>query len=85
MTIKESGTDTPFFCVHPVGGTAMCYADLAHLLPESTPFHGIEAVGLGHGEEPLRTIEDMARTYLAAVRAIRPEGPYLLGVGPWAD
>ncbi|MCT9077907.1 amino acid adenylation domain-containing protein [Streptomyces fulvoviolaceus] len=79
VTIKESGTDAPFFCVHPVGGTAMCYAELAHLLPESTPFHGIEAVGLGHGEEPLRTIEDMARTYLAAVRAIRPEGPYLLG------
>ncbi|MCH0538727.1 amino acid adenylation domain-containing protein [Streptomyces sp. MUM 203J] len=79
VAIRETGSEPAFFCVHPVGGTTMCYAELARLLPDDRPFYGIEAVGLAPGEQPLATIEDMARRYVAAVRAVRPDGPYLLG------
>ena len=29
VCIQPEGRGTPFFCSHPVGGNALCYADLA--------------------------------------------------------
>jgi amino acid adenylation domain-containing protein/non-ribosomal peptide synthase protein (TIGR01720 family) len=69
----------PFFCVHPVGGNVLCYAELARALGPDQPFHGLQAPGLEGEQPPLDTIEALAKTYVAAVRAVQPHGPYLLG------
>jgi thioesterase domain-containing protein len=78
VAIEPRGEGRPFFCVHPVGGNVLCYADLARRLGAERPFYGLEAVGLAGGE-PQRRVEEMAATYVQAILAVQPEGPYLLG------
>ncbi|MGH6847574.1 MAG: amino acid adenylation domain-containing protein [Methylocella sp.] len=63
----------PFFCVHPAGGNVVCYEPLSRALKR--PFYGLQSVGLSAGEHPLRSIEEMADTYLEAIRSVAPSGP----------
>jgi thioesterase domain-containing protein len=68
----------PFFCVHAIGGAVLSYRDLAIQLGGEQPFYGIQAAGLTGG----RAVDDlpaMAAQYAAAVEAVAPHGPYLLG------
>jgi thioesterase domain-containing protein len=73
-----AGTSRPLFCVHPAGGTVFCYRDLARHLPSSRPVYGLQARGIDGLEPPHSRIEDMAADYLAAIRAVQPDGPYYL-------
>ncbi len=68
-----------FFCVHPGGGGASVYQDLARHLAPDVRLVGVQAVGLTGDEAPLRSIESMARRYVDALREAQPEGPYHLG------
>ncbi|MEM7352138.1 MAG: amino acid adenylation domain-containing protein, partial [Acidobacteriota bacterium] len=84
VPIQRGGAARPFFCVHPVGGNVMCYAALARHLGPEQPFYGLQTPAL-NGSETHR-IEEMAASYLVAVRTIQPEGPYALGgwsMGGW--
>jgi amino acid adenylation domain-containing protein len=77
--LRPAGTKKPFFCVHPGAGNVLCYLELAHRLGADQPFYGLQAAGI-EGEQPPRTqVEEMAAAYLDALRAVQPEGPYLLG------
>jgi thioesterase domain-containing protein len=77
--IQPGGSQRPFFCVHPVGGNVLCYAGLARHLGPDQPFYGLQHPGLYGALEPFTRIETMAMYYLDAIRAVQPEGPYLLG------
>jgi amino acid adenylation domain-containing protein len=79
VTLQPEGTGTPVFWVHPVGGNVLCYAELARHLGTGRPFHALQATGLDGSEPPLTRVEDMAHRYVEQVRAVQPEGPYLLG------
>ena len=79
IPIQPAGSQRPFFCVHPVGGNILCYADLARHLNREQPFYGLQSPGLEGEQVPLTRIEDMARHYLAALQTIQPQGPYRLG------
>jgi amino acid adenylation domain-containing protein len=79
VAIQPGGTRPPFFCVHPAGGTAFCYVNLARCLGPDQPFYGLQVPNQRSGEEALRTVEEMAASYLALIRAVQPQGPYLLG------
>ncbi|MEM4408366.1 MAG: amino acid adenylation domain-containing protein, partial [Candidatus Caldarchaeum sp.] len=79
VKIQPSGTKTPFFCVHPIGGTVLCYASLARSLGQDRPFYGFESPGIHGEQEPLRDVEDMAAFYIEAMRGVQPCGPYLIG------
>jgi amino acid adenylation domain-containing protein len=79
VTLQPEGTLTPVFWVHPVGGNVLCYAELARRLGTGRPFHALQATGLDGREAPLASVEAMARRYVEQVRAVQPEGPYLLG------
>jgi thioesterase domain-containing protein len=59
--------------VHPAGGNVVCYEALSRAL--NYPFYGLQSVGLNNGERPLRSIEEMANTYLQAIRTVAPSGP----------
>ncbi|WP_373564308.1 amino acid adenylation domain-containing protein [Myxococcus sp. CA039A] len=79
VELRSGRTKRPFFCIHPVGGTVLAYAELAHLLGPDQPFYGLQAPGLD-GEAPtLDSVESLAAHYLRAVRTVQPRGPYLLG------
>jgi thioesterase domain-containing protein/acyl carrier protein len=68
----------PLFWVPGLGGTVVSLYQLGRLLEHGQPLYGLEAVGHRPGEVPLERIEDLAATHLASVRALQPEGPYLL-------
>jgi amino acid adenylation domain-containing protein len=79
VPIQATGTKTPFFCVHGVGGNVLNYRPMAMYLGEDQPFYGLQAVGLDGKQQPLTRIEDMAALYVEHIRTIQPHGPYLLG------
>jgi amino acid adenylation domain-containing protein len=75
VALQPEGAGTPLFFMHPVAGSAFVYVALARLLGTERPFYGLNSPV----NEPLTKIEEMAARYVEAVRAVRPEGPYLLG------
>jgi amino acid adenylation domain-containing protein len=79
VPLHTSGTRIPFFCIHPVGGNVMCYVALARLLGEDQPFYGLQSQGLDDERAPLTDLASMATAYVAAMRQVQPEGPYLMG------
>jgi thioesterase domain-containing protein len=79
VAIQPAGSQPPLFFVHPAGGNIICYVALARHLGLEQPFYGLQARGLDGRDEPFTRLEDMAAYYVAAVRRVQPEGPYLLG------
>lgn len=79
VPIKAGGGGRPFFCVHGGGGGVLSYRALADHLGPDRPVWGLQAHGHDRADGPRAGVADMARTYLAAVRAEQPAGPYLLG------
>ena len=77
--IHLSGSRRPFFCVHPAGGSVLGYAGLSRRLGPDQPFYGLQHPGLDSESRLYTRIEEMASDYLATLRAVQPEGPYLLG------
>jgi thioesterase domain-containing protein/acyl carrier protein len=69
----------PFFFLHGDfnGGGFYCRNLARHLDPDQ-PFQVIHPFGLAGQPAPV-SMEDMAAEHLKLVRAVQPEGPYLLG------
>ena len=78
VPIRPGGSRTPLFLVHPGGGNLLAYATLVGMLSEEQPVYGLRSRGIEQGENPNWTVEEMARDYLAAIREVRPTGPYRL-------
>ena len=78
VAIQPHGSGRPVFCVHPGGGTVLCYLELARRLGADRPVYALQARGLEEGQEPFTRVEDMAAHYVRAIKTLQPEGPYLL-------
>jgi thioesterase domain-containing protein len=80
VTIQR-GSDNliPFFCVHGSGGNVLNFRDLAQAMGRSQPFYGLQSRGIDGMSRPQSSIEEMAASYLAEIREVQPNGPYLLG------
>jgi thioesterase domain-containing protein/acyl carrier protein len=80
--LQTNGTKPPFFCVHPMGGQAFCFLELARLLGSDQPFYGLQAPALTETPDdalsPAR-LEEMAERYVGALQEVQPVGPYFLG------
>jgi myxalamid-type polyketide synthase MxaB len=77
VTLSRAGTRPPLFLLHAAGGDVRCYYELARAMTER-PVHALRAHGFEPGQEPHRSLRAMALDYLAALRAVQPEGPYHL-------
>ncbi|MEA2562177.1 MAG: hypothetical protein QOH06_3681 [Acidobacteriota bacterium] len=75
--LQTGGSRRPFFFVHPVGGSVFCYTKLARALGPDQPVYGLQSPEEA-GAAPA-SLEEMAESYLVALRAVQPEGPYRLG------
>jgi thioesterase domain-containing protein len=78
VAIRRGGSRPPLFLVHTGHGHVLRYRDLARALGDDQPVYGLAARGLDGGRPPTR-VHAMAAEYLAAVEALDPAGPYLLG------
>jgi amino acid adenylation domain-containing protein len=80
VPIRATGDKTPFFCVHGGGGGAFFVRDIANHIPEDRPVYGLQAAGFSTGTPGVyRPVEEIAARYLAEIRDVQPDGPYLLG------
>ncbi|EEP73198.1 non-ribosomal peptide synthetase [Micromonospora sp. ATCC 39149] len=79
VPIRAEGDRPPLFLVHPLGGNVLCYVPLARHLSADQPLYALQAAGVDAGTEPLRSVPELARAYLDAIRRVRPEGPYAIG------
>ncbi|KMK65641.1 type I polyketide synthase [Puniceibacterium sp. IMCC21224] len=75
----EGGPRTPFFLVAGMFGNVLNLRHLAHLLGADRPFYGLQARGLYGDESPHDDLPQMARDYIAEMKQVQPQGPYLLG------
>ncbi|MEG3875944.1 amino acid adenylation domain-containing protein [Microcoleus sp. herbarium7] len=78
VALNSSGSRTPFFCVHAAGGDILAYLSLADKIGEDQPFYALEQ-SPNSLEVEAKSVEETAAYYLQEIRAVQPEGPYLLG------
>lgn len=79
VPIQPKGTRPPFYCVHGLFGAVLRFQDLARHMAPDQPFYGIQPQGI-NGDMPfLRSVEEMAATYIREMRRSQPEGPYYIG------
>ena len=76
-TLSREGAGRPFFCAAPMD--AFAFLDLARALGPVRPFHVLHPLAAVDPAQPAIDIEALADQYVAHVRAIQPQGPYLLG------
>lgn len=69
---------TPIFLLHGVGSSVVDLVPLVRRMQVDLPIYGLEAKGNDSHEAPLDRIEDIAQSFLAAIREIQPHGPYFL-------
>jgi len=75
LNVRAGQSKPPLFCIHPVGGGAFCYGELAACLDEDRPIYGIQAVGFEGNEAPLTELHAMAARYVAEIKTLWPSGP----------
>jgi thioesterase domain-containing protein len=79
IPVQKGGSRRPFFYmhVHWIGGAFYSFT-LAHDLGADQPLYVIDPYTLDGLPVP-PSIEAMAAAYIHSIRAVQPEGPYLLG------
>lgn len=81
VTIENGRPDAgrpPFVCVHPGGGTVLCYYELAARLGQDQPVYALQARGIHEGQTPRERVEEMASAYVEELLEARPDGPHHL-------
>ncbi len=81
FVVDMGGRDegTPFFMVAGMFGNVMNLRQLSQRLGAERKFYGLQARGLFGDDQPHEDFTEAARDYLAELRQVQPEGPYLLG------
>ena len=86
VALQPSGSQTPLFVVHGMGGDVFYAHRFARMLGPDQPVYGIRAGEIEGQEIPQGGLEEMARGYAREIRALQPEGPYRLAgfsAGGW--
>ncbi len=75
---EVEGTN-PIFFIHPSGGSVHWYTLLSREFSNINSFYGIQALGINGKIEPQTSIEEMAATYIKAIKNVKQKGPYIIG------
>ncbi|WP_253195645.1 non-ribosomal peptide synthetase [Streptomyces sp. JHA26] len=76
VPLQTGGDKTPLFCVHPGVGEVLVFVNLAKYFVGDRPFYALRARGFNEGEKPFATFDQMVDSYVDAIRARQPHGPY---------
>ena len=80
ITFNESDHGIPLFLIHPSRAGAEVYYRLAYKLGKNFPCYGIESHNLNCAVgDYILSIEALATSYIKSLKAIKPQGPYILG------
>jgi thioesterase domain-containing protein/acyl carrier protein len=78
VLLKSSTDDPPVFIAHGLGGSVMDFFQPVKHIQTDHAIYGLQTRGIDGVDEPIESIEEMARFYLDAVKKVQPHGPYLL-------
>lgn len=78
---RASSRESPLFLITDGAGSAIAYIQLPELLPER-PVYALESPFLHCPTEFTCSIEEVAQTYIAAIKLIQGTGPY--NIGGWS-
>jgi thioesterase domain-containing protein len=78
VPLQPRGTATPVFAVAGHNGDVFCFRALARHLGTDQPFFGLQPPGLDGNRKPLSRVENLASYFAAQIRAVRPDGPYVI-------
>jgi len=78
IEIQPGAAKPPLFCISAPNVNALGYRALARYLGPDQPVYGLQAQYPEdlQGEHSRAAVDDLATEYLAALRAVRPRGPY---------
>ena len=78
VPLQPDGDRSPLFCFHNAHNELLLYAPLARALAGTHPVYHVQ--GQGHDGRAITHTDlgEMADEYLAQIRALQPEGPYML-------
>ncbi|MBS0320470.1 MAG: AMP-binding protein, partial [Proteobacteria bacterium] len=79
LPLWRDGDAVPLFMVHGRQGQAFVSPRFMQLLGNRQPVWAFQARGLDGVSPPHPTIDALVADYVAAMRDVRPRGPYLLG------
>ncbi|MEO5616758.1 MAG: AMP-binding protein [Candidatus Eisenbacteria bacterium] len=78
VVLRAGEGRTPLLCLHDLEGDPFLFATLARHLPEDQPVYALRFPAGGPALGVPRTIEELARHYLADFRRLSPHGPCTL-------
>jgi amino acid adenylation domain-containing protein len=78
IKLKNSGSKTPLFLIHPVGGNVFYYIPFVNSLDNDRPVYAIQDPGIRCREPLFESLNDMARFYIKVLKTYQPKGPYLI-------
>ena len=79
LRVNDAGTRTPFFYLHgDLSGGGFYSLKLSRALGQDQPFYVLPPQDI-RLLPAAPSIEEMAAAHLAALRAVRPKGPYVIG------
>ena len=79
-TGSPPGFAPPIYCIHPAGGIAWCYTDLARTMGSTNSVVGLQSPGLLDANWRPGTLDDVASSYVDTVLGQHPGGPvHLVG------
>jgi thioesterase domain-containing protein len=79
VPLQESGSRSPLFLVHAGDGDVLTFAVLARRLGPEQPSYGLRVPGLDDGTTIPSSFVELATDYVADIRRVQPDGPYVLG------
>ena len=79
VPLQVEGSKRPLFYVAGGGGTVYEFKELVRCLGTDQPFYGLQPPDVEDPKEHHTQIEALAAHYIDEIRAVQPEGPYLLG------
>lgn len=80
LVLLRPGVGAPaLFLVPAAGGWPSTFDPVAMAMDVPCPIYGFLAPGLDGTEPPLTRVEQLARRFLPALRAVQSHGPYFLG------
>ena len=79
VRLRDGDADLPpVFMVHSLTGTLVRFVELKRSMKPGREIYGLQARGLDPALEPHLDIVEMAGDYLAEIRSVWPQGPYIL-------
>lgn len=75
VPMRSGAGGPPLFLVHSIWGDVLGMRQLVVAMRSDIPVYGLRARGL-QGETPQGSVEEMAASYVEAIRGLQPQGPY---------